>query len=670
MNQSYLALFGKISLAAAYLAIFSPSSSADAVSTLNSAKPQTVELPRTQQLLLADDDGKNNNDDGNDDDNQKVQSEVPETVKTAIIKDISQRTNEEVSNLRVVKAERVTWQNSCLGLKEERSCLKTLIPGWQIVLASAKQMWVYRTDELGTVTKLDEGSTQAVTATMIKVQSTHEQISSRTTPRRETLIVQRRSQATATRAVATQQTSQYSAATVAATSYKSGFTLGILQPSGSFSDVIARISVKTKRGKGYFKERFLGDYKYKVKHKTRFVKGLKPGDRVVVRLFDTQNRFIGYSEFECLSANTSVNLILSTNPSQYKVVRTVYGIDADLDGKIDEASTSYSYFTEVTGQSVNFLSGSRQVKVSQFQVQGLSAVAANIVYPASFTKGEYAVVSKSINAFSSNLAPALKAKPGQLVQIAEVSSDGISTYDVPQIMMNYREIGVAKGIVVKFSDVPTNHWAKDFIAELAALEIIEGFPDGRFRPDEYVTRAQFAAMLSQAFDKVTVRNAIKFSDVSTAYWAYNAIREAYQMGFLDVAGNAFSPTQSLTRLDALFSIAQGLNYTVSGSTEAILTAYTDATTIRSDVRNAIAALTQRGVVVNYPDIRSLNTEKVATRAEVSALIYKALVSTGEVMDISSQYTVGQSEERSPVRPPDVVNRDNDNEEGQKPLFNR
>ncbi|MEH1784661.1 MAG: hypothetical protein V7L23_03400 [Nostoc sp.] len=97
---------------------------------------------------------------------------------------------------------------------------------------------------------------------------------------------------------------------------KTGFSLAIWQPSGNFSEVIARISVKSKGSKGYLKEQFLGDYKYKIKQKAKFVKGLKASDRIVVRLYDVQNRFIGYSEFESLSANTTVNLILSAKPTE------------------------------------------------------------------------------------------------------------------------------------------------------------------------------------------------------------------------------------------------------------------------------------------------------------------------------------------------------------------
>ncbi|MBW4559780.1 MAG: S-layer homology domain-containing protein [Mojavia pulchra JT2-VF2] len=457
---------------------------------------------------------------------------------------------------------------------------------------------------------------------------------SRTTIKRQTVTTERRNQlSTSSRSVKSKTTS---------------FNLAIWQQAGNFSEVITRISVKSKRGKGYLKERFLGDYKYKIKQKAKFAKGLKEGDRVVVRLYDTQNRFIGYSEFECLAANTTVNLILSANPTEYQVVRTVYGVDANSDGMIDAGTTSYDYFTQVSNQRVSFLSSSRTINFSQFQVQGLSVVSSNSVYPSSFTQGEFAVVRQSISAFSSSLASALKATPGQLVELIEVSDDGSSVYNVSQMMMNYREIGVDNSVQINFADVSTNHWAKDFIAELAALEVIQGFPDGSFRPDEQLTRAQFAAMLSQAFDKVKVRNAISFKDVSTKHWAYDAIRKAYSTGFLAVSGTQFNPAQSLSRLEVLLTLARGLNYTFSGSTQTILAAYSDATTIRSDVRSAIAALTARGIVVNYPNVQSLNADKVATRAEVTALIYKSLVSTGEVADISSQYAVEKTQQRSEV----------------------
>ncbi|WP_026735727.1 S-layer homology domain-containing protein [Fischerella sp. PCC 9605] len=644
-NNISSALFSKVFFTAACVAMVSPMASALAVSGVSTTVEQKPNNSTEQQLLLADDDI--DDDDNDDDDDDDREANLPEPVKTAIWQDISQRTNMGVSALRIVKAEKITWSDGCLGLKGNGICSQALVPGWQVVVAGNRQMWVYRTDESGRLARLDEESTQIVSATMAKVQSVTQQTSSRSTMQRRTMTVQQRS-------------TQISAANnVAVTSKKPGFTLAILQPSGNYSEVITRVSVKAKRGKGYLKERFLGDYKYKIKSKAKFVKGLKAGDRIVVRLYDLQNRFIGYSEFECMSANTMVNLILPANPTEYKVVRTVYGLDSNSDGTIDAGSTTYDYFTQLSGERVSFLSSSQPVKVNQFQVQSLSAVATNSVYPASFRQGEFALLRQSVNIASANLAAALKATPGSLVSVTEVSDD--DTYDIAQLMMDYREVGVANGIQVKFDDVPANHWAREFIAELAALEIIEGFPDGSFRPDQMVTRAQFAAMINQAFEKVKVRSAIKFKDVSTAFWAYSAIREAYQMGFLRADDDEFKPNDSLSRLEALLGFAQGLNYNVSGSTETILAAYTDAAMIRSDVRSAIAALTERGIVVNYPDVQTINTDKVATRAEVCALLYKALVSTGEVVDISSQYAVRKTQQQAEMNQEAEVERRNYNQ---------
>ena len=639
MNQNYIAVLGKIILAAASTtAIAFPISGAFASEGFAVAGDETVENMQLQRLLLAD----NDND---DDDEKKIRLMLPETVKSAVFKNISERTQVKYSALRLLRAEKTTWVDGCLGLKG--NCSKALVPGYIVVVASDSQMWVYRTDKSGKIAKLDEESTQTYSAMMMKRQTVMSRVN-----RRETMQVRRSqvlsantssTQAMTNNTVAARRTKVTASQT--AIKSKSGIAIAIYQPAGNLSEVITRVSVKTKGGKkGFYKERFLGDYKYKIKQKqkAKFVKGLKAGDRMVVRLYDTQNRFLGYSEFEYLSANTVVNLILSSNPTQSQIVRTVYGIDSDFDGQIDTSSKTYSYFTQVSNERVSFLNSSNNINVSQFQVQGIST-ATTSMYPATFTQGEYAVVSRSMSVFSSDSAAALKAAPGSLVGITEVS-DNDSMFDVSQQMMAYREVGVSRNIQVKFSDVSTSHWAKDFIAELAALEIIEGFPDGTFRPDEQVNRAQFAAMINQAFEKVKTRKAIKFTDVSNRYWAANAISKAYEMGFLGASGSQFNPTKALSRLEVLLAFARGLNYNVSGSTENILTAYTDATMIRSDVRSAIAALTQKGVVVNYPDVASLNPEKVATRAEVSALLYKALVSTGEVADISSQYAVGQSQE--------------------------
>jgi hypothetical protein len=207
---------------------------------------------------------------------------------------------------------------------------------------------------------------------------------------------------------------------------------------------------------------------------------------------------------------------------------------------------------------------------------------------------------------------------------------------------------------VALSDVSSNYWAAQFIQELAARNVIAGFPEGSFRPDEAVTRAQFAAMIRKAFPNAQrVRSAVNFADVPTNYWGYQAIQDAYETGFLaGYPGGTFRPNENIPRAQVLVSLANGLNYTSTVSADTVLQqAYTDAGDIPGYARGSIAAATERRIVVNYPDVRLINSNQTATRAEVAAFIYQALVSTGQVAAIQSPYIVGQVPTQQTTRIP-------------------
>lgn len=203
-----------------------------------------------------------------------------------------------------------------------------------------------------------------------------------------------------------------------------------------------------------------------------------------------------------------------------------------------------------------------------------------------------------------------------------------------------------------FNDVPTNYWAQTFIQELASRDIIKGFPDGGFRPNDPVTRAQFAAMLNKAVNKAPIRGGVTFVDVASDYWAAPAIQRSYITGFMSgYPGNVFEPAQNIPRVQILVSLANGLNYSVSQAPEMILQTYSDSGSIPNYARNSVAAATENRMVVNYPNVQFLNPNQTATRAEVAAFIYQALVRSGQANAISSPYIVGQSFNNNPTTPP-------------------
>jgi uncharacterized surface protein with fasciclin (FAS1) repeats len=193
-----------------------------------------------------------------------------------------------------------------------------------------------------------------------------------------------------------------------------------------------------------------------------------------------------------------------------------------------------------------------------------------------------------------------------------------------------------------FSDVDSDYWAQPFIQALAARNIISGFPDGTFRPEEAVDRAEFAAMIANAFNANATRQLDEtgFSDVPGDYWAISAIQEAYETGFLEgYPNNEFQPNQEIPKVQAIVALANGLNLTSADAASVDLnTYYTDADTIPEYAVDPVTAATQANLIVNYPNVQQLNPDESLTRAEAAAHIYQALVRSGQAEPLASNQT--------------------------------
>lgn len=204
------------------------------------------------------------------------------------------------------------------------------------------------------------------------------------------------------------------------------------------------------------------------------------------------------------------------------------------------------------------------------------------------------------------------------------------------------EVTPPGGTASQFRDVQ-GHWAQAFIEALAARNVISGFPDGTYRPSTPVTRAQFAAIINKAFNPAAQRSGINFVDVGQSFWGYQAIQTAYRGGFLaGYPGGVFLPDQQIPRVQVLVSLANGLGYSAT-NTGGLTRYYTDAAQIPSYAIAPVTAATQRNIVINYPTLNQLNPNREATRAEVAAFVYQALVNAGKVEPITSPYVVSGSQ---------------------------
>ena len=193
-----------------------------------------------------------------------------------------------------------------------------------------------------------------------------------------------------------------------------------------------------------------------------------------------------------------------------------------------------------------------------------------------------------------------------------------------------------------FSDVQTSYWAKPYIEALASENIIKGFPDGSFRPNDPVTRAQFAALIKNAFQNPAQRTSRSFSDVKSNYWATTAIDAAYTTGFLSGYPNGtFAPEQKIPKVQALVSLASGLKLSPVGSVDDTLKQFNDQAQIPGWARPNVAAATQRSIPVNYPNVANLSPSQSASRADIAAYLYQALVSQGKLSPIASNTPAAQ-----------------------------
>lgn len=97
-----------------------------------------------------------------------------------------------------------------------------------------------------------------------------------------------------------------------------------------------------------------------------------------------------------------------------------------------------------------------------------------------------------------------------------------------------------------YSDVKASDWFASAVTLMTRYGLIKGYPDGTFRPNAPITRAEFAAMASR-FENLSL-GSVSFSDVDSSYWAYSSIASACAKGWVSgYPDGTFKPTRKITR---------------------------------------------------------------------------------------------------------------------------
>lgn len=237
---------------------------------------------------------------------------------------------------------------------------------------------------------------------------------------------------------------------------------------------------------------------------------------------------------------------------------------------------------------------------------------------------------------ASNTLPIAPEPPKQVAQPAEPEAP---TEPVAPPLEVTRE-------ALQFSDVPDGYWAKPYIDALSERDvfdgnIVDGVAEGdTFKPDQPISRAQLSRAITKAFPLVDEENVIIFSDVAKDFWALDFINEAVKGGYMNgFPDGSFKPDLPVPRDQALTAMVTGSKATVQGNAAEVVQRYGDAADIQNWAVPKVAAATQAGLVVNHPDLSTLNPNEPATRAEVAAMIYQTLVAQGRIDPVEGEYVV-------------------------------
>jgi ABC-type polysaccharide/polyol phosphate transport system ATPase subunit len=115
----------------------------------------------------------------------------------------------------------------------------------------------------------------------------------------------------------------------------------------------------------------------------------------------------------------------------------------------------------------------------------------------------------------------------------------------------------------EFDDVPSNHWAYESILLLKQTNLLAGYPDRTFRPEQTLTRIQFTAILLSIYKskntyKIPVQIKQVYSDIPLQYWYASGVFAAHQLGFT-LSGKRFWPEQGITRAEAVYLFGKTMN---------------------------------------------------------------------------------------------------------------
>lgn len=167
------------------------------------------------------------------------------------------------------------------------------------------------------------------------------------------------------------------------------------------------------------------------------------------------------------------------------------------------------------------------------------------------------------------------------------------------------------------------HWAQATIQKWLDAGKVSGYPDGSYKPDSNVTRAEFVKMVNGIID-FNKKAVITYKDVSASEWFYDYIGVAQEVGYISgYSSDKFGPNDYITREQAA-SILSRIQYL--DNNESALNKFADNLSISAWAKGSVGAASNSGFISGYTD-GSFKPVNNLTRAEALTMIDNVMVNS-------------------------------------------
>jgi len=197
-----------------------------------------------------------------------------------------------------------------------------------------------------------------------------------------------------------------------------------------------------------------------------------------------------------------------------------------------------------------------------------------------------------------------------------INNAGTISLDMSQISTDVQELA--------------GHWAEEAVNDMGSRLIVSGVGEGIFAPNREVTRAEFAAIVVRALGLKPEAGKTIFTDVNESDWYSSCINTASKYKIILGYGDGrFGPNDKVTREQAMIMIARAMNITqlkvelADGETDKLLGEFKDASTSADHAKDSIAKCIKAGVITGKIG-KLIAPKDNITRAEAAVIVRRLL----------------------------------------------